>query len=83
MYTAAQALLNYLRAMPDPEFVLSQYVDYRSADGLFRKYRVALIGGEAYAVHMGNAEHIEDICAKITNWKDGTPSVVFGGRLGT
>ena len=52
----SEALLNYLRAMPDPEYVLSQYVDYRSADGLFRKYRVALIGGEAYAVHMGISE---------------------------
>src|SRR6185436_15896363 len=28
------------------------FVDYRSADGLFRKYRIVLIDGRAYASHM-------------------------------
>ncbi len=43
----------YLRAMPEAEFVVSQFVDYRGADGLFRKYRVALVDGAPYACHMG------------------------------
>ena len=47
----------YLADMPDPEFYASPFVDYRSADGLYRKYRVALIGGKPYAAHMGISEH--------------------------
>ena len=50
---APVALGEYLQAMPEPEFLVSQFVDYRGADGLYRKYRVALIDGEPYAVHMG------------------------------
>jgi len=50
---AAQALDAYLQALPDAAFVISQFVDYRSADGQYRKYRVALIAGEPYACHMG------------------------------
>ena len=50
---APEALDAYLQAMPEPEFVISQFIDYRGADGLFRKYRVALIAGEPYACHMG------------------------------
>jgi glutathione synthase/RimK-type ligase-like ATP-grasp enzyme len=47
----------YLQEMPEPEFYVSPFVDYRSADGLYRKYRVALIGGKPYAAHMGISEH--------------------------
>ncbi len=50
---APPELAAYLQAMPEPEFVISQFVDYRGADGLFRKYRVAIIDGQAYACHMG------------------------------
>lgn len=47
----------YLEEMPEPEFYISPFVDYRSADGLYRKYRVALIGGKPYAAHMGISEN--------------------------
>jgi hypothetical protein len=50
---AAAELGAYLQTMPEPEFIVSQYVDYRDADGLFRKYRVVLVDGESYAGHMG------------------------------
>lgn len=50
---APQELQAYLQAMPEPEFVVSQFIDYRGTDGLYRKYRVALIDGEPYACHMG------------------------------
>ena len=46
----------YLQLMPEAEFIVSEFVDYRSADGLFRKYRVVLIDGEPYAGHMGVSE---------------------------
>lgn len=50
-------IVTYLRARPESEFVASRFVDYRSADGLFRKYRIVLIEGQAYAGHMAISEH--------------------------
>jgi hypothetical protein len=54
---APPALDAYLQAQPETEFVISKFVDYRGADGLYRKYRVALIDGRPYAVHMGLSAH--------------------------
>jgi hypothetical protein len=48
----AAALDVYLAARPEQEFSVAPFVDYRSPDGLYRKYRIALIGGRAYACHM-------------------------------
>lgn len=38
-------------AAPDT-FVISPFVDYRSADGQYRKMRIALVGGHPYPVHL-------------------------------
>ncbi|MEM1198724.1 MAG: hypothetical protein AAGI06_05375 [Pseudomonadota bacterium] len=38
------------------EYFVSQFIDYKSADGLYRKYRVVLIGGVPYPVHMAIAD---------------------------
>jgi glutathione synthase/RimK-type ligase-like ATP-grasp enzyme len=46
------AIGDYLQAVDAGEFYLSPFIDYRSADGLFRKYRIVLIDGRAYACHM-------------------------------
>ncbi len=43
----------YLARVADPEFFLSRFIDYSGRDGLFRKYRVALIDGVPFACHMG------------------------------
>jgi len=43
----------YLGKVKDAEFFVSRFIDYRSRDGLFRKFRVALIDGRPYACHMG------------------------------
>jgi len=53
----AQGVAEYLLSVPEDEFHIARFVDYRSADGLFRKYRVVLIGGRAYAGHMGISDH--------------------------
>jgi glutathione synthase/RimK-type ligase-like ATP-grasp enzyme len=45
------ALAAYLAAVPGSQFYISRFVDYRGADGLFRKYRVALIDGKPYICH--------------------------------
>ncbi len=54
---APRDILAYLSSQPEPEFYLSPFVDYRSADGLFRKYRVVLIDGCPYASHMALSDH--------------------------
>ncbi len=38
-------------------FHVSAFVDYRSADGMFRKYRVALIDGAPFLCHLAISEH--------------------------
>lgn len=47
----------YLEARTEHAFFLSPFVDYRSADGLYRKYRIVLIDGQAYAGHLAISEH--------------------------
>jgi hypothetical protein len=51
------AVLPYLAEQPQREFFISPFVDYRSRDGLFRKYRVVLIDGAPYACHMAISSH--------------------------
>ncbi len=51
------AVAEYLRGMPEREFYAARFVDYRSADGLYRKYRIILIDGQPFAVHMAISEH--------------------------
>jgi glutathione synthase/RimK-type ligase-like ATP-grasp enzyme len=53
----AADLRRYLDAMPDDDFFLSRFVDYRSADGLYRKCRVVLIDGRPFPAHMGVSAH--------------------------
>ena len=48
---------DYLRTMAATEFYIAHFVDYRSADGWFRKYRVVLIDGRPYASHLGVSDH--------------------------
>lgn len=52
-----QAIADYLTKVGEPVFFLSRFVDYSSNDGLFRKYRVALIGGQPFPCHMGISDH--------------------------
>ncbi|MDD2884220.1 MAG: hypothetical protein PHT48_04145 [Dechloromonas sp.] len=51
------ALAAYLQQVRSNDFYLSPFVDYRSVDGLYRKYRIALLDGQAYACHMGISTH--------------------------
>lgn len=47
----------FLAGTAENDFHISRFIDYRSADGLYRKYRVVLIGGQPYACHMGISAH--------------------------
>jgi glutathione synthase/RimK-type ligase-like ATP-grasp enzyme len=51
------ALADYLQNMPNDEFYISRFVDYRNQDGLFRKYRIVLIDGKPFVCHVGISEH--------------------------
>lgn len=46
----------YLAERPESGFQISRFVDYRSADGFYRKYRVVFVDGRAYACHMAIAD---------------------------
>lgn len=54
---SAAELTYYLSAVDAPEFFISDFVDYRGADGLFRKMRIAFIDGEPFACHMAVSGH--------------------------
>ena len=47
----------YLTEQASGVFYVSPFIDYRSQDGLFRKYRVACVDGRPFACHMAVAEH--------------------------
>lgn len=55
--TDVAALKQYLENSPEHDFFIASFIDYRSADGLFRKYRVVLVDGVPFAGHMGVSEH--------------------------
>ncbi|APR35061.1 ATP-grasp domain-containing protein [Paraburkholderia sp. SOS3] len=48
-----EALRSYLAEVGDKAFYLASFIDYRSSDGLYRKYRIVLLNGVPYACHMG------------------------------
>ncbi|MGK0476897.1 MAG: glutathione synthase/RimK-type ligase-like ATP-grasp enzyme [Oleispira sp.] len=45
-------LQSYLTRYDEVEFFVSRYVDYRKEDGQFRKYRIAVIDGQAHLAHL-------------------------------
>ncbi len=49
---ASSDIGEYLAEHGEEEFFLSRFIDYSSADGLFRKYRIAVIDGQPYPCHM-------------------------------
>lgn len=52
-----KAIADYLEKMPEGEFYVSRFVDYRGPDGQFRKYRIVLIDGRPFVCHMGISQH--------------------------
>jgi hypothetical protein len=52
----AWAIHAYMAEQRAAEFFLSPYVDYRSADGQFRKYRIIFVDGRPHPCHMAIAD---------------------------
>ena len=47
----------YLDEQPSPLLYVSPFIDYRSPDGRFPKYRIAVFGGRPYLAHLAIGEH--------------------------
>jgi hypothetical protein len=54
---SAEDLLKYLETHEHEEFYLSDYINYQSPDGYFKKFRVALIDGFPLVAHLAIGEH--------------------------
>ncbi|MDA9504905.1 hypothetical protein XI09_09335 [Bradyrhizobium sp. CCBAU 11386] len=52
----APALAAYLAERQEQDFFVARFVDYASPDGLYRKYRLAMVDGKPYACHMAIAD---------------------------
>ena len=48
----AAALAAHLATLDAVEVHVSQFVEYRGADGMHRKYRIAFVGGQPFLCHM-------------------------------
>lgn len=55
--TSPEDLNTYYATHAEPAFFVSPFIDYSGPDGLFRKYRVAVIDGVPYASHMAVSQH--------------------------
>ncbi len=53
----AAALAAYLDERGETAFYVCPFIDYRSADGAFRKYRVVLIDGVPFLCHLAISSH--------------------------
>jgi hypothetical protein len=51
------ALEAFLDSYPGMEYHVSDYIDYKSDDGQFRKFRIALIDGQPYLCHLAISDH--------------------------
>lgn len=50
--TRPEELHDYLARVDAAQFFVANFIDYRSADGLFRKMRIAFVGGRPFICHM-------------------------------
>jgi len=48
----AAGLDAYLRDRPADEYYRTEFIDYVSGDGFYRKYRIMFVGGEAFPYHL-------------------------------
>jgi tetratricopeptide (TPR) repeat protein/glutathione synthase/RimK-type ligase-like ATP-grasp enzyme len=47
----------FVSTKPDLDYYLTEYIDYRSADGFFRKYRAIFIDGDILPYHLAIHDH--------------------------
>ncbi|MFH2134630.1 MAG: hypothetical protein ABII81_05555 [Pseudomonadota bacterium] len=49
---SVEELAEYLAKVQATDFFIARFIDYSGDDGLFRKFRIALIDGQPFACHM-------------------------------
>jgi len=49
---SAQTLADHLQRFPASEYHVTPFVEYRNADGYYRKYRIIFVDGVAYPYHL-------------------------------
>ena len=49
--------MEYLTAHDSEEFFVAPFIDYRSEDGMYRKYRIVVVDGQPFAAHMAISKH--------------------------
>lgn len=54
--TCQQDVLAYLHQCDDLEFFVSDFIDYSSEDGAFRKSRIVFVDGDPFACHLAIAD---------------------------
>jgi len=52
-----EELTQYLTHQIKEQYYISNYIDYRSTDGQFRKYRIVFVDGAAFLCHMAISSH--------------------------
>ncbi len=52
-----EELAAYLARVQAKEFYLANFIDYRGADGLYRKMRIVLVDGQPFVAHVGISDH--------------------------
>jgi tetratricopeptide (TPR) repeat protein len=57
MFEDAAMLPAFLAQRPDTDHYLIEYIDYRSADGYFRKYRFIFVDGQILPYHLAIGSH--------------------------
>lgn len=55
LLTAAEDLQQHLLRFPAERYYISRFLDYRSADGLYRKFRAIFVDGVAFPYHLAIA----------------------------
>jgi hypothetical protein len=62
-------LVDYLHSRAEEDFYLTRFIDYRSSDGSYRKYRIVLIDGKPELCHLAISDHwmVHYMSAGMTN----------------
>ena len=51
-FSQPSAISDFVSRHPEADYYLTEYLDYRSADGYFRKYRLMYLDGALYPYHL-------------------------------
>jgi tetratricopeptide (TPR) repeat protein len=51
-FTDCISIINFVSQRPELNYYVSEYADYQSADGFFRKYRLIYVNGELLPYHL-------------------------------